>query len=270
MSHTAFADSLIIVGVVVAIVTAFASLPHPAVGRPLRIIGTIILFGAAAWVIVAVVASHEDKPPVTETSASSTAPDPKPAPPTITYPPAPEPTEPVSTTHDVPATETERVSQQPVSKPEPEVRPQPSEIVPKQEIEPHHEPAKPPQDKWALKREALSFMERADYPDAINAWTTWIRTYSGPDERADHTAYFELGLAYEMQQDWSGAIHALERANIITSGNDAETLVHLGRCYERRQRWSDALKAYEEVLRIEPQNALASHGRSVARRNLSR
>jgi hypothetical protein len=272
MSHTAFADSLIIVGIVVGIVTAWAALPHPAVGQAFRIFAKIILFGAAAWVLVAaviaIVASRGDNAVSTETSVTSTTPR---IPPPITYPPAPEPAETSSMARRGRPTETQTVSEQPVSKPEWKIPPQPLEVVPShKEVERHREPEKLPQDKWTLKRDALSFMERSDWPGAISAWTTWISTYSGPDKKADHTAYLQLGLAYERQHDWSHAIHALERANVIVAGDDAETLVQLGRCYEKAQRWSSALEAYEEALRIEPQNALASHGQAVARRYVPR
>ncbi|HEV7486543.1 MAG TPA: tetratricopeptide repeat protein [Thermoanaerobaculia bacterium] len=137
------------------------------------------------------------------------------------------------------------------------------------ESAPQHEPAKLTQDKWTLKLNALSCMERDDWPNAIAAWSTWIRSYAGADEKADHVALSQLGIAYEKQQDWSHAIDTLERANARSTG-DADALIHLGRCYERVQRWPDALRVYENALRIEPRNALASHGRSVAQTHVGR
>jgi hypothetical protein len=157
-----------------------------------------------------------------------------------------------------------------ISRPEWEIPSQFSEAAASsKESAPQHEPAKLTQDKWTLKLNALSCMERDDWPNAIAAWTTWIRSYAGADEKADHVALSQLGIAYEKQQDWSHAIDTLERANARSTG-DTDALIHLGRCYEKVQRWPDALRVYEKALRIEPQNALASHGRSVVHTHLGR
>jgi tetratricopeptide (TPR) repeat protein len=108
------------------------------------------------------------------------------------------------------------------------------------------------------RRQALSFTNARDWPQAAAAWRTFIDTYAGHDRAADHAAYYNLGVAYDALHDWSAAADAFERAKLADIGrNDTQNLLHLGRCYAKLGRWSESVAAYEEVLKIEPSNALA-------------
>ena len=114
-----------------------------------------------------------------------------------------------------------------------------------------------------LRKEALAFSNAHQWPSAVTAWQQFIRDYYGVNAAVDHAAYYNLGVAYEAQEQWHEAADAFEHAALADKNlHDTTNLLRLGRSYGKIGRWSDAVTTYRQVLKIDPAN-------DVARRSLA-
>lgn len=225
---------------------------RPAFDRTHRTVAALVLalFAAVGASFAIAMFEPERLPPVTDTRGTSdtaaTFAPPNPAPTTV-YQAPPEPT---VTATSPPMTMTTTVAAPPPA------------------------PALPPRrDERELKaaaierqrREALAFMHASRWPQAAEAWRSYIAAYGGFDRAADHAAYYNLGVAYDALRRWSDAADAFERARASDDGrSDTQTRIHLGRCYGKLGRWKESLAAYDDALQIQPSNAAAQKGREWA------
>jgi eukaryotic-like serine/threonine-protein kinase len=108
------------------------------------------------------------------------------------------------------------------------------------------------------RKEALALSNAHQWSGAVTAWRQFIHDYSGVNVTADHAAYYNLGVAYEAQEQWHDAADAFERAALADANmNDINNLLRLGRSYGKIGRWSDAVATYRRVLRNDPSNQIA-------------
>ncbi len=108
------------------------------------------------------------------------------------------------------------------------------------------------------RKEALAFSNAHQWSSAVTAWRQFIRDYYGVSAAVDHAAYYNLGVAYEAQEQWHEAADAFEHAALADRNlHDTTNLLRLGRSYSKIGRWSDAVTTYRRVLRIDPANEVA-------------
>jgi tetratricopeptide (TPR) repeat protein len=108
------------------------------------------------------------------------------------------------------------------------------------------------------RKEAIALSNTHAWRQAIDAWSAFIRDYSGISAAADHAAYYNLGVAHEALRHWSEAAEAFENANRVDgSSGDTSNFIRLGRCYGKIGQWPNAASAYERALRIDPDNQVA-------------
>lgn len=108
------------------------------------------------------------------------------------------------------------------------------------------------------RKEALAFSNAHQWPSAVNAWRQFIQNYYGVSPAVDHAAYYNLGVAYEAQEQWHEAADAFEHAALADKNlHDTTNLLRLGRSYSKIGRWSDAVTTYRQILQIDPANEVA-------------
>jgi tetratricopeptide (TPR) repeat protein len=246
--------AMLTVGVFTA-VAAWLALPgfRPAFDQAHRVVAALVLALCAAVGVSLAVAKFEPERPVT-----NAAPPPSPTPvPVYQAPPEPTVTATTATTSTMPA---------PVTATFAAPRPQPASVEPIV-TSTRDERARKAAAIEQERRDALAFMRDKQWARAAEAWRSYIAAYGGHDRAADHTFYYNLGVSYDALRQWSEAADAFERARALDDRqSDTQTLIHLGRCYGKMERWKESIAAYEDVLRIQPSNAIAQKGLAWARK----
>ena len=249
--------AMLTVGVFTA-VASWLALPgfRPAFDQAHRVVAALLLALCAAVGVSLAVAKFEPERP--QAPVTETAPPPSPTPiPVYQAPPEPTATATTATTSTMPA---------PVTATFAAPRPQPAPV------EPVITPAIDERARKAAaieqeRRDALALMRDKQWARAAEAWRSYIAAYGGHDRAADHTFYYNLGVSYDALRQWSDAAEAFQRARDLDDRqSDTQTLIHLGRCYGKLGRWKDSIAAYEDVLKIQPSNAIAQKGLAWARK----
>lgn len=273
---------MLIAALVVALVTAFAALPHPTISRTHRAFARIILAGVTAWLVFAIITLNVNQPSVTATTDTGTTYRTKP---TVTYTAPIEPGEtrtattatmPVVTTTTayqpvveptagVTATTSTR-SPQPAFEPAP---PTPMPIAPKLDTVEIRDPNPPDHhiDFAQSVKQAIALSDSEQWREAAGEWERLIRINSGRNRPFDAGAYYRLGIAYKNLNDWSRAAGAFEKASLIDDGKNAtKNLKNLGYCYIKLRRNSEAIAVYSKLLEIDPGDATSRNLLSALRR----
>lgn len=274
---------MLIAALVVALVTAFAALPHPNISRTHRALARIILAGVTAWLVFAIVMVNENQPPVTATTDPGTT---SRTPPTVTYTAPIEPADtrtattatiPVVTTTTayqpvveptagVTATTTTR-SPQPAFEPTP---PTPMPIAPKPDTVEFRDPNPPDHhtDFAEGVKQAIALSDSEQWREAADEWQRLLRIDSGRNHPFEAGAYYRLGIAYKNLNDWPRAAQAFEKANLIDHGKNAtKNLNNLGYCYIKLRRNADAIAVYSKLLEIDPGDTTSRNLLSALRRH---
>jgi TolA-binding protein len=263
-------DSILIAGLIVALVTAFA-----AIGRMHRQLATMILGAVALWLIaVIVVSSGITKTDTGPDPNTNTSPPTITTPPTISYPPAPEPTSgattgttsTVTTATAPPPQSTAGLTETTITHPQRPVEPlppTPMPLAPKPdtvELKPEG-PATVPDARLVYERQvkrALALGNSGDWQGTADAWEQLIRDHAGPNRAFNASAYYHLGIAYKNLSDWSRAADAFNNAfhNDKREGATRD-LKSLGECYVKLDRRDEAKAVYRRLLGINPNDRVS-------------
>jgi TolA-binding protein len=250
-------EKIAVATLIVTIIGIFAAWLRPSVDPLHRVVASmvlVILGGIAVWLGATISgANSEPAATATQTTPTETAPmTTRSTTKTPTYQAPPEPPKDTTATRNSDRSAAIEVLP-PLSR-----NPLPEKAI----IEPDKASSPSAEERGLAieqqRKQALAFSVQREWPKAVEAWRQFIHNYSGHDRAADHAAYYNLGVAHEALHNWNEAADALERAwQTDDRKRDTKNLLRLGRCYAKLERWTDSVAMYEEVLRIEPGNAVA-------------
>jgi tetratricopeptide (TPR) repeat protein len=94
------------------------------------------------------------------------------------------------------------------------------------------------------------FMARKDYPAAVDYYTRALKQKNN----ADAALWNKLGIAYQVQQNYSGARKAYNRA-IRRRKDYAEPWNNMGTTYYLEDKFAKAVRCYQHALKLQPGSA---------------
>ena len=103
------------------------------------------------------------------------------------------------------------------------------------------------------------FMNRAELENAREAYQSAVVSATGAKTETAAMAQWMIGETYFMQREFSQAIKAYHRVEVLHSYPQwqAAALLQAGKCHEMLGQWDEATKLYSQILKVYPATRVA-------------